>query len=72
MIAECGLIMIEFDRDGTNWTIMQRFKHYSVFRMVLREQPQGVKFMLIVTDPPILSTREIIKVSREFTRMTPL
>ena len=44
-----------------NWTIMQRSKHYSVSRMVLCEKPETVKFMLIVTDPPIVSTREIIK-----------
>ena len=33
MIAKY-LMMIEFDRDGKDWTIMQRSKHYSVSRMV--------------------------------------
>ena len=56
-------LMIEFDRDGKNWTIMQRRKHCSVPRMVLRETPVTAKFMLIETDAPNVSTREIIKVS---------
>ena len=51
---------------------MQRSKHYSVSRKVLREKPESVKFMLIVTDPPNVSTHEISKVSREFTEITPL
>ena len=74
MITKYDLIMIEieFNRDGTNWTIMQRSKHDSVSRKVLRETPERVKFMPIVTDPPNVSTREIIKVSREFTDLTPL
>ena len=72
MITKYDLMMIEFDRDGKNWTIMQRSKHYSVSRMVLRDRPQSVKFMLIVTDPPNVSTREIIKISREFTEITAL
>ena len=40
--------------------------------MVLREKPESAKFMLVVTDPPNVSTRAIIKVSREFTEKTPL
>ena len=72
MIAKYDLMMIEFDRDGKNWTIMERSKHYSVSRTVLRDRPQSVKFMLIVTDPPNMSTREIIKISREFAEITAL
>ena len=63
IITKYDLMMIEFDRDGKNWTVTQRSKHYSVTRMVLRDRPQSVKFMLIVTDPPYVSTREIIKIS---------
>ena len=64
--------MIEFDRDGKNWSIMQQSKHYSVSRVVLRDRPQSVKFMLIVAHPPNVSTREIIKISLEFTEITAL
>ena len=53
MIPKYDLMMIEFDRDGKNWTIMQRSKHYSVSRTVKRDQPQSVNFKLIVTDPPM-------------------
>ena len=63
IITKYDLMMIEFDRDGKNWTVTQRSKHYSVTRMVLRDRIQSVKFMLIVTDPPYVSTREIIKIS---------
>ena len=35
-----------------------------------RDRPQSVKFMLIVTEPPNVSTREVIKISREFTEVT--
>ena len=63
MITKYDLMMIEFDRDGKSWTIMQRSKHYTVSRVVLRERPQSVKFMLIWTHPPNVSTREIIKIS---------
>ena len=69
MITKYDLMMIVFDRDGKNWTIVQRSKQYSVSRMVLRDRAQSVKFMLIVTDPPNVSTREIIKISREFTEI---
>ena len=65
-------MMIEFDRDGKNWTITQRSKHYSVTRMILRDRPQNVKFMLIVTETPNVSTRKVIKISREFTEVTAL
>ena len=37
MITMYHLMMIKFHRDGKNWTIMQRSKHYSVSRMVLRD-----------------------------------
>ena len=37
-ITKYDLMMIEFDRDARNWAIMQRSKHYSVSRMVLRDQ----------------------------------
>ena len=65
MITKYDLLMI-----GKNWTITQRSKHYSVTRMILRERPQSVKFMLIVTEPPDVSTREVINISREFTEVT--
>ena len=72
MITKYDLMMIEFDRDGKNRTITQRRKHYSVTKMILRDRAQSVKFMLIVTEPPNVSTREIIKISREFTEVTAL
>ena len=59
MITKCDLVMIEIDRGGKNWA-----NHYSVSRMVLRDRPQRVNFMLIVTDPSDVSTREITKISR--------
>ena len=64
--------MIEFDRDGKNRTITQRSKHHSVTRTILRDRPQSVKFMLIVTETPNVSTREVIHISREFTDVTAL
>ena len=72
MITKYDLMMIEFDRDGKNWTITQRSKHHSVTRMILRDRPQSVKFMFIVTDPPNVSTRKVINISREFTEITAL
>ena len=57
---------------GRGWTITQRSKHYSVTRMILRDRSQSVKFMLVVTEPPNVSTREIIKISRELTEVTAL
>ena len=39
----------------------------------MRDRAQSVKFMLIVTEPPNVSTtREVIKISREFTEVTAL
>ena len=72
MITKYDLMTIEFDRDGKIWTITQRSKHYSVPRMVLRDRPQSAKLILIVTEPPNVSTREVINVSREFTEVTAL
>ena len=40
MITKYDLMMIEFDRDGKNWTIMQRGKHHSDTRTILRDRPQ--------------------------------
>ena len=50
----------------------ERSKRYSVARVILRDRPQSVKFMLIATEPPSVSTREITKISREFTEVTAL
>ena len=72
VITKYDLMLIEFTSDGASWTIIQRSKHYSVSRMFLREKPQSVRFMIIVTDPCNVSTREVIKVSREVTEATPL
>ena len=49
---------------------MKRSKHYSVSRMFLREKAESAKFVVIVTDPRNVSTREIIKVSRDITEAT--
>ena len=64
MITKYDLMMIEFDRE--------RSKHSLATRMILRDRPQSVKFMLIVTEPPNVSTHEVIKISREFTEVTAL
>ena len=40
--------------------------------MFLREKPQNVRFMIIVTDPCNVTTREVIKVSRDVTEAIPL
>ena len=40
--------------------------------MFLREKPQSVRFMIIVTDPWNVCTHEVIKVSRAVTEATPL
>ena len=72
MVTKYDLMIIEFDRDGKNWTITQRNKHYSVTRMILRDRPQNAKFMLVVTEPPNVSTREVIEISNEFTEVTAL
>ena len=68
MVTKYEWMLIEFSRDGTSWTIIQRSKYYSVSRMLLREKLVSVNFMnfmVIVTDPRNESTREIIKVSCE-------
>ena len=72
MITKFDLMLSEFSRDGTNCTIIQRSKHYTVSRMFLREKPVSVKFMVVVTDPRNESTSEIIKVSHSITETTPL
>ena len=71
MITKDDLMMIEFSPDETSWTIQQRSKHYSVARLCLREKPESVKFMVIVTDPRNLSTRVVIEVSRDITEASP-
>ena len=68
MITKYDLVLIEFSRDGTNWTILQRSKHYSASRMFF----ESVRFIIIVTDPRNESTLEIIKVTRDVTEATPL
>ena len=60
-------MMIGFTSDRASWNIIRRNKHSSVARMFVREKPQSVRFMIIVTDPLNVSTREVIKVSREVT-----
>ena len=72
MITKDDLMMIEFSRDETSWTKLHRSKNYSVARMFLREKPESLKFMVIVTDPRNLSTREVIKVFRDITEGLPL
>ena len=72
MITKYDLMLMEFSRDGTNWTMIQRSNHYSVSTIFLREKPESAKFMVIVTDTRNVSTREIIKASRDITETTPL
>ena len=72
MITKYDLMMIEFSRDERSWIILQRSKRYSVSRRFLREKLESVKFMVIVTDPRNVSSREIIKVSRDVTEALPL
>ena len=72
IITKFDLMLSEISRDGTNCTIIQRSKHYTVSRMFLREKPVSVKFMVVVTDPRNESTSEIIKVSHSITETTPL
>ena len=72
MITKFDLMRIKFTGDATSWTIINRNKHYSVSRMSLREMPQSVRFMITVTDQCNVSTREIIKVSRNVTEAIPL
>ena len=70
MVTKYDLLLIKFSRDGANWTILQRSKHYSASRMFLREKPESVRFMIIVTDSRSESSREIIKVTRDVTEAT--
>ena len=63
---------IEFTNDKSSWNIIQVTKHSSVARMFVREKLQSVRFMVIVTDTLNMSTREVIKVSREVTETLPL
>ena len=72
MTMKYDLMLIEFSRDGANWTILQRSKHFSASSMFLREKPESVRFMIIVTGPRNESTREIIKVIRDVTEAIPL
>ena len=72
MISSSDKMMIEFTSDGSSWNILQRTKHTSVAKMFVRDQPQSVRFMIIVTDPLNLSQREVIKVTREVTETTSL
>ena len=65
-------MMIEFTSDKASWNILQPTKHTSVAKMFVRDQPQSVRFMILVTDPLNLSQREVIKVTREVTETTPL
>ena len=64
------MMVIKFTRDGTSWNILQRTKHTSVATMFVREKPQSVRFMIIVTDPLNMFTREVMK--REVTETVPL
>ena len=66
------LILLEISRDGANWTISQRSKHYSASSMFLREKPESARFMIIVTDPRNESTREVIEGTCDVTEATPL
>ena len=70
MNTSYDIMMIEFTGDRASWTINRRSKHSSVARMVLRETPRSVRFMIIVTDPLNVSTQKVIKVSREVTEAT--
>ena len=72
MITKYDWILVEFSRDGAHWTIIERSKHYSASRMFLREKPESVRFMILVTDPRNETTREIIQVTRDVTEAIPL
>ena len=67
MITSYDMMMIEFTSDKASWNILQRTRHTSVARMFVRDQPQSVRFMIIVSDPLNLSQRLVIKVIREVT-----
>ena len=72
MITSYDLMMIEFTGDKASSHILQRTKHTSVAKIFVRDQPQSVRFMIIVSDPLNLSQREVIIVTREVTETTPL
>ena len=72
MITKYDMMLIEFTNDGRSWTVQHRSKPYSVSRMFFREMPQSVRFMIVVTDPCNVSTREVIKVSRGIAEETTL
>ena len=61
MITSYDIVMFELTSDRTSWNIIQRTKHTSVAKMFVRDQPQSVRLMIIVTDPLNLSQREVIK-----------
>ena len=72
VVTSYDMMMIEFTSVNASWTVIQRSKHSSVSRMFVREKPQSVRFMIIVTDPLNAPNRWIIKVSREVTEAIPL
>ena len=72
MITSYDMTMIEFTSDEASWNILQRTQHTSVAKMFVRDQPQSVQFMIIVSDPSNLFQREVIKVTREVTETIPL
>ena len=72
MITSCDMMMIEFTSDKTSWNIIQGTMHTSVAKKFVRDQPQSVRFMIVVSDPLNLSQREVIKVTREVTETLPL
>ena len=72
MITSYDMMVIEFTRDRASWNIIRRDKHSSVARMFVLEKRQNVRFMIIVTDLVKVSTREVIKVSREVAETIPL
>ena len=67
MITSYDMMMIEFTSDKASWNILQRTRHTSVAKMFVRDQPQSVRFMIIVSDALNLSQRLVIKVIREVT-----
>ena len=64
MNTSYDMMMIEFTSGKGSWNILQRTEHTSVAKMFVRDQPQSVRFMIIVPD--------VIKVTREVTETTPL
>ena len=72
MIRSYDMMMIEFTSGKSSWNIIQRTKRSSVARTFVREKPQNVRFMIIVTDPSNVSTREVIQVTREVIKTKPM